>query len=72
MMMIKVTYTNGNKIATVPECEEMLEEATSVTALSTNKNDIPSEPEVGPFLLQRNNYIYQGCLMQFAYNSEEL
>lgn len=50
-MMIKVTYTNGNKIATVPECEEMLEEATSVTALSTNKNDIPSEPEVGPFLL---------------------
>lgn len=51
MMMIKVTYTNGNKLSTVPECEEMLEEETSVTVLSTNKNDIPLEPAVGPFLL---------------------
>lgn len=50
MMMIKVTYTNGNKLSTVPECEEMLEEETSVTVLS-NKNDIPLEPAVGPFLL---------------------
>lgn len=29
----------------------MLEEETSVTVLSTNKNDIPLEPAVGPFLL---------------------